>query len=99
MALSTLARRAGSTRWTPAERRRLATGLFFISPAIIGFLVFIAYPIVASFYYSFTRYDVLSPPKWVGLSNYRFLLTKDDTFWRSIYTPLFVVLIGMPIHP
>jgi multiple sugar transport system permease protein len=83
---------------TRAERRRTLTGLLFISPAIVGFFAFVAFPIVASFYYSLTRYDVLSPPQWVGLANYRFLLTKDETFRRGIYNTLYMVVIGLPLH-
>ena len=49
------------------QRIRLKWGLIFISPWILGFLLFLLYPMLASMYYSFTDYDVLRPPRWVGL--------------------------------
>ena len=97
MATATAARprRASMTR---VERQRLIAGLLFISPAIVGFLLFVAYPVVASFYYSLHRYDVLSPPRWIGLANYTRLITRDETFVKGITNTLYMVLIGLPIH-
>lgn len=91
-------RPARRSSWTRTDRRRLVNGLLFISPAIVGFAVFIAYPLLASLYYSFTDYDVLSPPLWIGLENYQLLLTRDRVFWQSVSNTLFMVLIGLPIH-
>ena len=48
-------------------RRELVAGLLFILPWIIGFLAFILYPMLASLYYSFTDYPILSSPTWIGL--------------------------------
>lgn len=79
-------------------RRQSATlvGLAFAAPWILHFLVFIAYPIVLSLYYSFCDYDTLSPPHWVGAENYRLLFTQDPLFWRSLGNTLYMVLIGLP---
>jgi multiple sugar transport system permease protein len=52
-----------------ATNRNLITGLLFISPWIIGLLAFTAYPILASLYYSFTRYTVIDAPEFIGLDN------------------------------
>jgi len=72
------------TRRLPLRGRRdwrnLRNGLLFTAPGIIGLLWFFAYPIVASFFYSFTNYDGLHSMSWVGLSNYGNLL-KDNVFW------------------
>ena len=60
-----------STRARPTNRatkRHLLAGLLFISPWLLGFLIFTLYPIIASLYLSFTDYRVLSPPRWVGLA-------------------------------
>ena len=46
-----------------------------MSPWIVGFSVFFGYPLVMSVYLSFTHYDLLSPPRWVGLANYRYLFS------------------------
>jgi len=66
------------------SRRRLLVGLLFISPWILGFLIFTLYPFLATLYYSFTRYNIVSAPKWIGLSNYTHLL-HDHLFWLSLW--------------
>jgi putative chitobiose transport system permease protein len=57
--------------------------------------IFVVYPIIAVIYYSFTDYDIATPPVWIGLDNYRHLL-EDDTFWLAL-THSFVYLIVTPI--
>jgi multiple sugar transport system permease protein len=75
------------------ERRRLVTGLLFLSPWLIGLLVFTAYPILASLYYSLTDYRVLKAPRWVGLANYAYLLRGDEYFWQyAVYNTLYMFL-------
>ena len=89
--------RAGR-RWRPSEET--VAGWITVSPWIVGFIVFTATPLVASMYFSFTRYDVLSPPEWIGLENYERLLTRDrflplalrNTFiYAALYVPLHIV--------
>lgn len=67
-------------------------------PWIIGFLVFILYPMLASLYYSFTRYDLLSDPEIVGLDNYRFMFTKDPNFWQAMRNTLWIIAVGIPLQ-
>ena len=50
-------------------------GYVFLSPVIIGFLVFTVFPVVMSFYYSLTNYDGIQPPKFVGFQNYAMLFS------------------------
>ena len=69
-----------------------------MSPWIIGFAVFILYPMIASFYYSFMRYDILSPPEFVGLQNYRFMFTKDPQFWAAMRNTLWMIGFGLPLQ-
>jgi len=83
--------------WTHTERRELAKGLLFISPAIVGFIAFAVYPIVQSFYYSFTDYNVLQSPLWLGTRNYSRLF-QDRLFQLSLRNTLFMVVVGLPIH-
>ena len=71
---------------SPKERRNLRTGLLFISPWIVGFLVFLVYPILYTLRISFTQYSGFGEPKWIGLGNYRTLL-NDDLFWTRSTTP------------
>lgn len=71
-------------------------GYLFISPAIIGLLLFVAYPMVTSLYHSFTQWNGLTPAKWVGLENYKFLFTSDPTFWPSLKVTVLWVVISVP---
>lgn len=72
-------------------------GLLFISPWLIGFFAFTVYPIFASIYYSFTLYDIINPPIWVGLQNYIFMFTQDPTFPIVVYNTIYFVVIGLPL--
>lgn len=78
------------------ERRNLGLGLLFISPWIIGFLVFLLYPIVYTLRISFTRYTGFGEPVWVGLENYRNLMS-DSLFWQSLYNTLYYTALAVPI--
>jgi multiple sugar transport system permease protein len=69
----------------------------FMSPWIIGFSVFILYPALASLYYSFTNYDLLSTPSFVGLDNYRFMFTKDPQFWQAMRNTIWMICVGVPL--
>lgn len=71
-------------------------GLLFIAPWIIGFLVFQLYPLVASFVYSFTDYNMLNTPSFVGFKNYIEVLTVDPNFWQSIKVTLIYVVVSVP---
>jgi multiple sugar transport system permease protein len=66
----------------------------FISPAVLGFLVFAAYPTVRGFYLSFTDFRVLSPPSWVGLDNFKALI-HDDVFWNSLKVTTYFVILSV----
>jgi len=77
--------------------RKRWTVLLFLSPWIIGFVVFILYPMVSSLYFSFTKYDLLGQPQWVGLANYQAMFTRDSMFWISVRNTFWVVLIMVPI--
>ncbi len=77
-------------------RSRFA-GIGFILPWLIGFAVLVAFPFVASLYYSFCRYDVMSPPTWIGLANYRELLFDDPVFWTALGNTLLYAVISVPL--
>ncbi len=84
------------TKKLSLEMRNNITGLLFTLPWIIGFLIFTFYPIVASFYYSFTEYNVATPPKWVGLENY-INLFKDELFLEAFYNTGYYVAGLVPL--
>lgn len=81
---------------TRDDRKRLFVGVAFVSPWLVGFLGLTLYPLVASLYYSFCDYDVLSRPVWIGTSNYRDL-AGDEVFWKSLGNTLFFAGSSLPI--
>ncbi len=72
-------------------------GLAYLSPYIIGLLIFTAIPFVASLYLSFTRYDLMSSPRWIGWDNFERLWSRDRTFWRSLNVTLIYVFVTVPL--
>ena len=74
----------------------LRNGLLFVSPWMVGFLVFVGYPVAASFYYAFTDFSVLKAPIFVGLVNFRDL-ASDDVFWKSLYNTFYYALFALPM--
>jgi multiple sugar transport system permease protein len=90
-----LARRRAKRR---ATWRRRGTVLLFLSPWIVGFSVFFGYPLVMSAYLSFTTYDLLSSPRWVGLGNYRYLFREDPEIWTAVKNTLWLVAVLVPLQ-
>lgn len=83
-------------RGRPGRRQATTTAYMFLLPSIIGLIVFIGYPVVTSFYYSFTDWDGMGPATWIGLENYVYLFTVDPTFWPSIRATFYFVLLTVP---
>ena len=78
--------------------RRYLVVAAFMSPWAVGFVAFYLYPMLASLYFSFTQYDLVSQPKWTGLNNYRYMLTNDPSFWLAMKNTLWIVAISTPIQ-
>lgn len=72
-------------------------GLAYLTPYLVGLVVFTAIPFAASLWLSFTDYDLMSAPRWTGLENYIELFTSDRTFRRSLYVTLLYVFITVPL--
>ena len=68
------------------------TPYLFLAPAMIVIAVFFLYPIVAVFYYSFTDYNIVTPPQWIGLKNYQVLM-RDAIFWQALSHSLVYLLV------
>ena len=79
------------------EKRNQLLGLLFIAPWLFGFIALAVIPLVMSFYYSLTRYDLISDPKFIGAGNYVRLFTNDPDFWKVIGNTFYYVLLGVPI--
>lgn len=78
------------------ENKRL--GLLFVLPFLLGVLGFKLFPFVMSLALSLTQFDVLSPPEFIGLENYRVLATQDPTFRRSLSVTLLFVALAVPLR-
>ncbi|MFY9427416.1 MAG: sugar ABC transporter permease [Caldicoprobacterales bacterium] len=78
------------------ERKRAKYGYIFALPWIMGLLLLYAYPLVSSIYYSFTKYNVVSPAYWVGFDNY-IQLFWDPVFWVGIKNTLYYAAISVPL--
>src|SRR4030095_17072249 len=76
-------------------RREALTFYILIAPWILGFLIFLAYPMLRSLYLSFTSYNLLSPPEWVGLRNFQRIINDPD-FWQSVKVTLIYALFSVP---
>jgi putative chitobiose transport system permease protein len=73
-------------------RRFVATPYLFLAPALALIAIFVLYPIGAVLYYSFTDYNIVNPPVWVGLDNYRHLVA-DPTFWKALTHSIVYLLV------
>lgn len=89
----------------PDERKTLrqtlnrpgVAGYVFILPFIIGFVVFLALPMILSFGFSFTRYNILETPVFIGLENYITMFTADKKFWKVFGVTLYYVIFSVPL--
>ncbi len=80
--------------WWYAFRRGRWFGYIYGGPVIIAFLIFNLYPMVLGLYLSFTKWDILSPPTFIGLGNWADLL-KDDLLWRAIAQTLYYAVASV----
>ncbi len=76
--------------------RQKISYLFIALPALL-FFVFQLAPVFISFFWSFTRYDVVHPPQFVGLANYKNILFNDPLFWKAILNTVLYVIGVVPI--
>lgn len=79
------------------RRQEAWMGVLYLLPWIIGFILFVAGPLLASIYLSFTKYNVLRPPQFIGLNNYIYAFTKDDLVIPSIVRTFYYSLLLVPL--
>lgn len=82
--------------WGNNRMREAVEAYILILPMIVGLIIFTAGPVFASLYFSFTRWNLLSSPKWQGLDNYIELFTNDPLFWTTIKNTAYYVLGTVP---
>ena len=82
----------------PRRRRQGGWALLFLSPWIVGLVLLTAGPLIASLLLSFTNYDLISTPKWVGFDNYVNMFTADPLWWQSVKVTAVYVVISVPLQ-
>jgi multiple sugar transport system permease protein len=97
MATTVIAARQGRRSFLTGPRREAFLGYLYIAPWIFGFLVFTVGPMIASFYFSLTNYNTVTPARFIGLENYRRLFFDDPRFIQSLGNTLYYVVIGVPL--
>jgi len=80
-----------------AKRRRIPAGYLFLLPWFVGFFGLTLGPALTSLYLSFTNYDLIQSPGWVGLANYVRILTADSKVAESIHVTLLYVVLSVPL--
>jgi multiple sugar transport system permease protein len=90
---TTLKRRRGG--WNPARQNE---AYLFLLPSLLGFLIFVAGPVVASLGLSFVDWNLLSAPRFVGLANYAEIFTRDAVFWTSFWNTMFYSVTIVPLQ-
>lgn len=88
-----------STVTLASKRRRAALRtLAFMSPWLIGFAVFFAYPLLSTVYFSFMHYDGFKPPTWAGTKNWRYVFENYPLFWPALRNTLWLVLVMVTLR-
>src|SRR5215210_4911220 len=77
-------------------RRESLWAYALIAPWTIGFVIFTLGPMLASLFFSFTEYDIVSAPRWIGLTNYKNLF-HDHLFWHSLDVTFKYAVIALPL--
>jgi multiple sugar transport system permease protein len=78
--------------------RRRGVVLVFLSPWLVGVTIFFAYPLLMSVYLSFTHFDNLSAPRWIGLANYRYMFTADPLVGVAVRNSLWLMVFAVPLY-
>ncbi len=92
---STIQPRRNPLRWRPDQQWE---AYLFLLPSLLGFLVFVALPVVISMLLSFVDWNLLTQPEWVGIANYRQLLTRDPVFWRVVRNTAYFMVTIVPLQ-
>ncbi len=78
------------------RKRGILAGYLFIAPVILGYLIWVAGPMIVAIWLSLTEWDMLRPATFVGLSNYQQML-HDDLFWKSLAVTFYFTLVSVPL--
>ena len=84
-----------SVAWKKAKRSKMCYA--FLAPYAILFTLFFILPVITSIFFSFTYYNILEKPRFIGLSNYISLILEDDIFLIGIKNTLMIAVITGPL--
>src|SRR4051812_39448088 len=85
-------------RWLTQRRVEAIEGYVLASPWFVGLALLTVVPFVLSIYYSFTDYEIIKEPSFVGLKNYVKLFSGDEQFWKALGNTGFMVFLGVPFQ-
>ncbi len=84
-------------RMSRLRLREAIDGYICIAPWVLGFIIFTAFPIIASFVLSFSRYTILDAPHFIGLANYTKMVSGDPLFWQSLKVTVIYTVLLVPL--
>ncbi|MGQ9629202.1 MAG: carbohydrate ABC transporter permease [bacterium] len=88
---------SGRIRMSKMALREAVGGYLFIMPWLLGFLFFVAGPMIASFTMTFVKWGIVDKPQWVGFKNFRTMFTDDPLFWKSLYNTVYYTVFAVPL--
>jgi multiple sugar transport system permease protein len=94
-------RKRGEGALAPARKKLKVPYLFIflcMSPWIFGIIIFTAYPMIASFYQAFTKFNLIDKPEWVGLDNFHRMFFEDSDFWLALKNTIWISAISIPLR-
>ena len=94
-------RKRGEGALAPARKKLKVPYLFSflcMSPWIFGIIIFTAYPMIASFYQAFTKFNLIDKPEWVGLENFHRMFFEDSDFWLALKNTVWISAISIPLR-
>ncbi|MDY4610908.1 MAG: sugar ABC transporter permease [Sphaerochaetaceae bacterium] len=87
--------RSGFIRKLTDER---TAGYVFILPFVVGFIAFVSFPMLMSLVFSFTRYNILTSPSFIGIRNYLDMFFHDQLFWKTFGVTMYYVVFSVPLR-
>ena len=82
---------------TSAERKEAISAYLFLAPFLVWMVFLMGGPILAAFFLSFCKWDILNPIQFVGFDNYKTMFFDDPRFWRSMFNTAYFTLLSVPI--
>jgi len=83
---------------SPRRLRQTVVGYAFISPGIFGITCFLLGPMIFSLWLCLTKWDIVTPPQFVGLQNFQTMLRGDEFFWLSLWVTLKYTIVAVPLN-